>query len=328
MLGRWAAAALLALAGCSAEVTEIVLEVDSDLSVPTALDRVRIEVARPEAMEQLAEADLTAPGGALPRTLTLVHRGGALGPIAVRVAGLKAGAEVVSRRLDVSFEQGRSLRLRVFLGDACTERDCPADLTCEAGACRPVAVASCEYVGRECGDAGVPDADSSDAGAADACVTRTEECNGADDDCDGRVDEDFDLGTDPDNCGVCGRSCAAVADHATGSECAAGACVLVCDPGWGDCNRDGADGCETDLDSTMEHCGACGSFCPRSGTFHTMDGVCAGGRCLLSCDGDWGDCDSDPATGCETHVTVDNDHCGTCDNPCPTGQMCRSSVCS
>ncbi len=48
-----------------------------------------------------------------------------------------------------------------------------------------------------------------------------EKCNGLDDDCDGQVDEDFMLSSDPLNCGVCDRQCAVQ----TG--CVSGACVEV-----------------------------------------------------------------------------------------------------
>jgi hypothetical protein len=46
----------------------------------------------------------------------------------------------------------------------------------------------------------------------------SEVCNGLDDNCDGNVDEGFDLDTDPENCGVCGNGC-------NGQACAAGTCL-------------------------------------------------------------------------------------------------------
>jgi hypothetical protein len=46
-----------------------------------------------------------------------------------------------------------------------------------------------------------------------------EACNGLDDDCDGMVDEDFDLATDPAHCGACGSACSA------GMRCADGVCT-------------------------------------------------------------------------------------------------------
>jgi hypothetical protein len=98
-------------------------------------------------------------------------------------------------------------------------------------------------------DAGAP---GEDAGPADAgpttldatpCVPidgAVETCNGADDDCDGAVDEDFDLSSDPTHCGACGVQCRF--ENAEG-ECAAGECRFVgCLDGFVD--LDDAPGCE------------------------------------------------------------------------------------
>ncbi len=80
------------------------------------------------------------------------------------------------------------------------------------------------------GDAGTPDAGTSDAGGRDGgatdaggadagCIAMTELCNGRDDDCDGDVDEDFALASDPVNCGACGVACD------PGLVCASSLCV-------------------------------------------------------------------------------------------------------
>ncbi len=67
-------------------------------------------------------------------------------------------------------------------------------------------------------------------------------CNGWDDDCDGETDEDFDLDSDPANCGFCGNACDA------GEECRNGECH---DPG-GDGNTVGG-GCGCSVSSTNRH---------------------------------------------------------------------------
>lgn len=71
-------------------------------------------------------------------------------------------------------------------------------------------------------------------------------CNGADEDCDGSVDED-----------PATMSCSTT--NAVPS-CVAGACSLSCAGGFDDCNSDVRDGCEADL-SSVSSCGGCGVRC-------------------------------------------------------------------
>lgn len=72
---------------------------------------------------------------------------------------------------------------------------------------------------------------------------RERSCDFLDNDCDGPVDEDFDLDRDVEHCGACGRRCAR--PHAV-VECAAGRCQWIeCEAGWTDQNGRAEDGCET-----------------------------------------------------------------------------------
>ncbi|MFO0762990.1 MAG: DNRLRE domain-containing protein [Byssovorax sp.] len=105
----------------------------------------------------------------------------------------------------------------------------------------------------------------------------------------------------PQNCGACGVACPPL-PHAQAS-CAGGACGLgACDPGFGDCDGDPQNGCETPLDTATD-CGGCGAVC-GDGDICNGDEVCNAGVCdrgaPLDCD-DGVACtvDScDPASGC------------------------------
>jgi hypothetical protein len=44
--------------------------------------------------------------------------------------------------------------------------------------------------------------------------------------------------------------------------CSGGQCVITqCAPGFADCNGNPADGCEANLNSDRNNCGACGNHC-------------------------------------------------------------------
>jgi hypothetical protein len=69
-----------------------------------------------------------------------------------------------------------------------------------------------------------------------------EVCDGKDNDCDGVIDNGYDLQTDPLNCGACGSTCTPA--HAIGA-CAAGKCVVqACLPGYASLDGNAQNGCE------------------------------------------------------------------------------------
>jgi hypothetical protein len=111
-----------------------------------------------------------------------------------------------------------------------------AETICANGACF---IQACEF--------GYSDynADPVDGCESDCLITAggREICDTVDNDCDGAVDESFDLQTDVAHCGACGNVCPE-AEHGV-SACTDGACgVVQCDRDWVDLDGDPATGCE------------------------------------------------------------------------------------
>ncbi|HKP63526.1 MAG TPA: C-type lectin domain-containing protein, partial [Polyangiales bacterium] len=208
-----------------------------------------------------------------------------------------------------------------------------------------------------------PNPDPNATGCPEICP---EACNGKDDDCDGRSDESDDAdkscaaphsesvcqaGTclvtqclagyrdcdqmaitgcetaadDVNNCGACGHVCK-IADAS--SVCMDGKCVVgKCAAGFADCDMDG-NTCETRTD-TLSDCGACGVTCQD---VPNAVPSCASGSCGVgSCKAGFGDCDGNPANGCEQ--SLDSlQHCGGCNMACNKagcgGGVCTAADCS
>lgn len=232
--------------------TQILLVVDSDLSFPSELDEIEMEVEGPLARTQSAVARLAE--SPLPRSLGLVRSEGPLGPLSIRVIGRVDGDSVVERRATLSFVEGRTLVLPMHLVRACIARSCGTETCSERGcidaAVDPQTLASWsgsepmlgdepreqEDGGKGEADAALDEADGStdepdggatagDAAAEDAssCEPSVEQCNQRDDDCDGVLDNGFNLANDPSNCGSCGNVCSGAS-----RECCGGSCRRSC----------------------------------------------------------------------------------------------------
>jgi len=138
----------------------------------------------------------------------------------------------------------------------------------------------------------------------------TETCNDADDDCDGDVDEGFDVNADVAHCGACNQACTI----ANGTpRCVSGQCrVAMCTSGWSDCNNMAGDGCEASLQDDVDTCGDCNTTC----TVQAGSAECSMGACRVAgCNTGFDDCNTQYSDGCEADLT-DLATCGSCSNAC------------
>ena len=196
--------------------------------------------------------------------------------------------------------------------------------------------------------------DGSEPGGPDMVTTcndgggpRTEVCNGADDDCNGKVDDDVpqaSLQNDPKNCGACDNEC--LYPHAFGL-CAAAKCSMGgCQPGFYDLDKAAANGCEyacipappslckQDADCPMGIPCANGQCqkpcttdadCPKNTICDPNTRLCEGDLC----DGQDNNCNGKADEGVDFQNDVSN--CGACANACAfpnaTGK-CQNGACS
>jgi hypothetical protein len=132
-------------------------------------------------------------------------------------------------------------------------------------------------------------------------------------------------GTSTQNCGGCGNVCN-VPNAAPA--CVSGACVVgSCNMGFGDCDGNPSNGCETML-TTATNCGGCGVPCALPNAASS----CASGTCTLTaCNPGFFDCDGNPADGCEPLPCSPGQHCATsadCSSGVCVGGLCASPTCT
>jgi hypothetical protein len=106
--------------------------------------------------------------------------------------------------------------------------------------------------------------------------------------------------------------------------CDRGVCAVVCDVGFANCDRDGANGCEVSLGDPAS-CGGCGIRCggPTPNCAETSPGTSA---CVAGC--------APPLVLCAgrcVEPSTDVLHCGGCSRPCPTRahatRRCADGIC-
>ena len=124
---------------------------------------------------------------------------------------------------------------------------------------------------------------------------------------------------DPNHCGGCNVVCQPVMNAMPGCmlagnlyKCGPGACQ----PGWGDCDQNAANGCEKSVLVDVNNCGACRNVCKQNGDIP----ACTNGKCGYSmCLPGNLDCNKDPVDGCEANQMLDPRNCGGCGVVCPAG---------
>jgi len=128
------------------------------------------------------------------------------------------------------------------------------------------------------------------------------------------------------DCGACNVKCNATNGTPT---CTGGQCAITCNAGNDNCDKDITNGCETNLKSSVAHCGSCSKVCQdlANGTATCVDGTCG----ISNCQPPFGDCDNDPTTGCEANENTDPKNCGNCGTRCSfpnATAVCTVGVCS
>ncbi len=140
------------------------------------------------------------------------------------------------------------------------------------------------------------------------CAPPTADCDANPANCETNTD------TSVAHCGFCNNPCTLA--HATAA-CSGGKCaVATCLAGWGNCDGNDANGCETQLNTTT-NCKSCGDQC--SGGPNVNSASCGPSGCNVNCAAGFSNCNGVAADGCEAQLATDPLHCGSCTKDCTVG---------
>ncbi len=148
-------------------------------------------------------------------------------------------------------------------------------------------------------------------------------------DCDGNSGNGCETSTqsDPSHCGSCSKVCPTVTNGS--AACSSGTCGFLCQTGYSDCDKNGANGCEINSASDPQNCSACGQVCPA---FANGKPACSSGACSLgSCNLGFANCDNYSPNGCEVNTSNSTANCGQCGKVCAVPAngtaVCSNSTC-
>ncbi|MBI5538043.1 MAG: hypothetical protein HY898_35305 [Deltaproteobacteria bacterium] len=130
---------------------------------------------------------------------------------------------------------------------------------------------------------------------------------------------------DPANCGSCGESCSSTGGT---PKCWGGVCGIDCAAGLGDCNANVADGCETNLKTSLHHCGSCTKDCANPLPTGVATAKCTAGACAVStCASGRFDQNTTFKDGCECLAEAHPNSCASAlailPNPIAVGAMAQ-----
>lgn len=171
---------------------------------------------------------------------------------------------------------------------------------------------NCSACGKVCQEINTTDPPGADDGNTchnGVCVVT---CNSSSLSCDGDPSNGCEVNKleDDNNCNGCGIVCQ---DNHANNECNNGVCQPQCHAGFGNCDGNPNNGCETST-TTTSNCGVCGRMCATTNASSTS---CTSGTCNPSCNTGWAAC-SNPHNGCTTQLGTTN-NCASCGNACTGG---------